>query len=63
VLAPFFAMRLPECPGEVLAFLARWEVVLGFLSPAVGLLVHVALATSQPLSWVSLGTTIVIVWW
>ena len=48
---------------NVLAFLARWALGLGFLSLAVGLLVHVAPATSQPLPWVSLGTTIVIVWW
>jgi membrane protein len=36
---------------------------MGFLSFAVGLLVHVAPATLQPLPWVSLGTTIVTVWW
>ena len=45
------------------AFLARWVLAMGFLSFAVGLLVHVAPATLQPLPWVSLGTTIVTVWW
>jgi membrane protein len=38
-------------------------LAVGFLSLAVGLLVHVAPATFQPLPWVSLGTAIVIVWW
>jgi membrane protein len=36
---------------------------VGFLSLAVGLLVHVAPATRQPLPWASLGTAIVTVWW
>jgi uncharacterized BrkB/YihY/UPF0761 family membrane protein len=36
---------------------------VGFLSISVGLLVHVAPATPQPLPWVSLGTAIVTVWW
>ena len=62
-LAPFFAVRHPGVAWEVLAFLARWALGLGFLSLAVGLLVHTAPTTSQPLPWVSLGTMIVIVWW
>jgi len=44
-------------------FIARWALAVGFLSLAVRLLVHVAPATRQPLPWVSLGTTIVTVWW
>ena len=63
VLAPFFAVRHPGAAWEVFAFLARWVLAVGFLSLAVGLLVHVAPATFQPLPWVSLGTAIVIVWW
>jgi membrane protein len=47
----------------VFAFLTRWVLAIGFLSLAVGVLVHVAPATHQPLPWVSLGTTIVTVWW
>ena len=62
-LAPFFAVRHPGAAWEVFAFLARWVLAVGFLSLAVGLLVHVAPATFQPLPWVSLGTAIVIVWW
>jgi uncharacterized BrkB/YihY/UPF0761 family membrane protein len=63
VLAPFIAVRRPGVAWDVLAFPARWALGLGFLSLAVGLLVHVAPATSQPLPWVSVGTMIVIVWW
>ncbi len=63
VLAPFFAVRHPGAAWNVFAFLTRWILAVGFLSIAVGLLVHVAPATSQPLPWVSLGTAIVIVWW
>ncbi len=62
-LAPFFTMRNPGAVWDVFAFLARWVLAVGFLSLAVGLLVHVAPATHQPLPWVSLGTTIVTVWW
>jgi membrane protein len=62
-LAPFFAVRHPGAAWDVFAFLARWVLTIGFLSLAVGLLVHVAPATFQPLPWVSLGTAIVIVWW
>jgi membrane protein len=62
-LAPFVAVHHPGAAWDVLAFVARWALGLGFLSLAVGLLVHVAPATSQPLPWVSLGTMIVIVWW
>jgi len=63
VLAPFFVVRHPGAAWNVFAFLSRWVLAVGFLSIAVGLLVHVAPATSQPLPWVSLGTAIVIVWW
>jgi membrane protein len=62
-LAPFFTGHHHGVAWDVLAFLARWALGLGFLSLAVGLLVHVAPATPQPLPWVSLGTMIVIVWW
>jgi membrane protein len=63
VLAPFFAVHHPSAAWDVFAFLARWALAIGFLSLAVGVLVHVAPATHQPLPWVSLGTTIVTVWW
>jgi membrane protein len=63
VLAPFFTVRHIGATWDVFAFLARWALAVGFLSLAVGLLVHVAPATLQPLPWVSLGTTIVTVWW
>ncbi len=63
VLGPFFAVRHLGAAWEVFAFLARWALAIGFLSLAVGVLVHIAPATHQPLPWVSLGTTIVTVWW
>lgn len=63
VLAPFFAVHHAGVPWDVFAFITRWALAVGFLSLAVGLLVHVAPATPQPLPWVSLGTTIVTVWW
>jgi len=63
VLAPFFAVHHPGAAWDVVAFVARWLLAIGFLWLAVGLLVHIAPATRQPLPWVSLGTTIVIVWW
>jgi len=63
VLAPFFAVRHPGAAWDVFSFLARWVLAVGFLALAVGLLVHVAPATFQPLPWVSLGTAIVILWW
>jgi len=63
VLAPFFTVRHPGAAWDVFAFLARWVLAAGFLSLAVGLLVHVAPATFQPLPWVSLGTAIVIASW
>jgi uncharacterized BrkB/YihY/UPF0761 family membrane protein len=63
VLAPFLAVRPPSAAWDVFAFLARWVLGVGFVSLTVGLLVRVAPATPQPLPWVSLGTTIVTVWW
>jgi membrane protein len=63
VFAPFIAVRHPGAAWDVFAFLARWALAMGFLSLSVGLLVHVAPATRQPLPWVSLGTTIVTAWW
>jgi membrane protein len=63
VFAPFVAMRDPGLGWEVVAFLIRWTLAVGFLAFAVGLLVHVAPATTQPLPWVSLGTTIVTMAW
>jgi membrane protein len=62
-LAPFFTVHDPGPAWDVFAFLARWALAVGFLSLAVGVLVHIAPATHQPLPWVSLGTTIVTVWW
>jgi membrane protein len=63
VLAPFFSAHHPGAAWNVFAFLARWTLTIGFLALAVGVLVHVAPATRQPLPWVSLGTTIVTAWW
>jgi membrane protein len=63
VLAPFLKVRHPGVMWEVFSFAARWVLAVGFLSLAVGLLVHFAPATSQPLPWVSLGTAIVIASW
>ncbi|MGI8902540.1 MAG: YihY/virulence factor BrkB family protein [Solirubrobacteraceae bacterium] len=63
VLAPFFTVRHPGAAWYVFAFLARWTLAIGFLSLAVGLLVHVAPSSAQSLPWLSLGTAIVIVWW
>ncbi len=63
VLAPFFTKHHPGVAWEVFAFCVRWVLAIGFLSLAVGLLVHVAPAGAQSLPWLSLGTTIVIVWW
>jgi membrane protein len=61
--APFIAVHHPGAVWDVFAFLARWTLTMGFLSLAIGLLVHIAPATPQALPWVSLGTTIVTVWW
>jgi membrane protein len=63
VLAPFFETSHLGAVWEVFGFLARWALAVGFLSLAVGLLVHISPATPQPLPWVSLGTTIVTVSW
>jgi membrane protein len=63
VLAPFLTVHDPGVAWEVFAFAVRWALAVGFLALAVGLLVHVAPATTQPLPWVSLGTTIVTLSW
>jgi membrane protein len=63
VFAPFVDVSEAGVAWEVLAFVIRWTLAVGFLAFAVGLLVHVAPAASQPLPWVSLGTTIVTVSW
>jgi membrane protein len=63
VFAPFVEVSDSGVVWDVLAFVIRWTLAMGFLAFAVGLLVHVAPATSQPLPWVSLGTTIVTVSW
>jgi membrane protein len=63
VFAPFVSVSDAGLAWEVLAFVVRWVLAVGFLAFAVGLLVHVAPATTQPLPWVSLGTTIVTVSW
>jgi membrane protein len=63
VLAPFDTARDASVAWDVVAFFVRWGLAVGFLALAVGLLVHVAPATTQPLPWVSLGTTIVTLSW
>lgn len=63
LLAPFLAVHDPGVAWEVFAFVARWALAVGCISLAVGLLVHGAAATAQPLPWISLGTTIVTVSW
>lgn len=63
VLAPFVTVSDPGAAWEVFALLVRWALAVGFLSIAIGLLVHVAPATPQPLPWVSIGTAIVTVSW
>ncbi len=63
VLAPFLTMHHPGAAWDVFAFLARWGLAVGFLTLAVGLLIHIAPTTRGPLPRVSLGMTIVIVWW
>jgi membrane protein len=63
VLAPFIAVSHPGAAWNALAFVTRWALGVGFLSLAVGTLLRIAPATHQPLPWVSLGATIVTVWW
>jgi membrane protein len=62
--APFFFSATHH--GAVLAvfgFAARWGLAIVCLGLSVGLLVHFAPATPQPLPWVSLGSLIVVVAW
>jgi membrane protein len=63
VLAPFISAHHHGAAWAAFAFAARWTLGVGFLSLSVGLLVHFAPATRQPLPWVSLGTTIVTLSW
>jgi membrane protein len=63
VVAPFFTVHDPGVAWDVFAFLIRWALAVGFVALAVGLLVHIAPATTQPLPWVSLGTSIVTLSW
>jgi membrane protein len=63
LLAPFVSVAHAGAAWNVLAFLVRWTLAVGFLLLAVGLLVRHAPGTSQTLPWVSLGATIVIAWW
>jgi membrane protein len=63
VLAPFFSVHHPGAAWDVFAFVTRWALGVGFVWLSVGLLVHFAPAIPQQLPWVSLGTTIVTVWW
>jgi len=62
-LAPFVSVRHPGAAWTIFVFVARFVLTVGLMSIAVGLLVHVAPATPQPLPWASLGTAIVIVTW
>jgi uncharacterized BrkB/YihY/UPF0761 family membrane protein len=63
LLAPFVSVAHPGVAWGVFAFVVRWTLGAGLLLLAVGLLLHHAPATAQPLPWVSLGATIVIVLW
>jgi membrane protein len=63
LLAPFFSVAHPGVAWGVFAFVVRWALAAGLLLLAVGLLLHHAPATAQPLPWVSLGAAIVIVLW
>lgn len=63
LLAPFFSIAHPGAAWDVFAFVVRWTLAMALLLLAVGLLVHHAPATAQPLPWVSLGATIVIGLW
>jgi membrane protein len=62
--APFFFSASHHGTAlAVVGFVARWGLAVACLALAVGLLVHVAPATPQPLPWVSLGTLIVVALW
>jgi membrane protein len=63
LFAPFISVGAGGAAWGVFAFLVRWGLVVALLLLAVGLLVRHAPATPQPLPWVSLGATIVIISW
>jgi len=63
LLGPFASVENGGVAWDVFAFLARWALAAGFLLLTVGLLVHIAPATHQPLPWVGLGAVIVIATW
>ncbi len=63
LFAPFVSVVHAGAFWNVLAFVVRWTLAVGLLFLVVGLLVRHAPATAQTVPWVSLGATIVIVWW
>jgi membrane protein len=63
IFGPFVTVDELGPVWGVLAFVGRWALGTACLALAVGLLVHIAPDTHQPLPWVSLGTGIVIVTW
>lgn len=64
LFGPFFFDAAAHGPAlAIVGFVARWGLAIACLFLAVGLLVHVAPATPQPVGWVSLGSLIVIGTW
>lgn len=70
ILAGSCLLGLPELLGlgtsglgGVLAFVLRWGVAALILSLAVGLIVHYAPGTPQPVRWVSFGSGLVVGGW
>lgn len=63
IFGPFFSTDDLGAVLSVVAFIGTWALGIACLAIAVGLLVHIAPDTPQPLPWVSLGTAIVIVTW
>lgn len=62
--APFFFSATHRGTAlAVVGFVARWGLAIACLGLSVGLLVHFAPATPQPLPWVSLGSLIVVATW